>query len=1498
MLININIIQIYICWVKQIKYILTTLIFLSGILNAQSFIPNVAHYNDYDIFKITSELNSFYNSMDIIEKGKGYKQFKRWEWFWQQRSYPSGKLPDINHYYLNNNKTKTTPDKPLSNSWSFIGPSESPGGFAGLGRVNVIKVQPNNENILWAGAASGGLWKYTNAGNTWTTNTDNFSSLGISDIVIQPNNPNIIYILTGDADAASTFSIGVLKSTDNGVNWNSTGLKFNTSEMIRLYKMIMHPTNFNTLYVAGNNGVFKTTNAGANWSKILDGSYFDIEFKPGEPNTIYVAGTDVKISTNAGSSWEDFSTGFPKTGITRVAIAVTPIAPNNIYAVVSNQNFGFGGFFVSTNSGINWLNRSNSPNLLGWSPTGNDQGGQGWYDLCIAVSPIDPNIIYVGGINIWKSEDGGFSWKLETNWYATTNVSTVHADHHDLWFIPNTNTLFSANDGGVYIKRSNQDWQWLGSGLEITQFYRLGCSVHDENVIIAGSQDNGTKLRTSTGFLDIRGGDGMESIVDYSDPEILYAVMQFGTITISSNGGKNFFNIKPIGSRGHWITPVEIHPTQPNILFAAFQNIYKTTNRGDAWTLISDFDIPENQTLTFMKIAESNPDIIYTGQSIGIFKKTTNGGITWTDVNKPEDLWLTAIAIHPHNPNIICIAFSGYIAGKKIYLSYDGGNTWNNISGSLPNVPFNTIIFEHFSPDRIYAGSDIGVYYLDKTINDWIPYSDGLPNVIISELEIHYPTNKLRAATYGRGLWEVNTVPNTINSKIFGNTTVCTEDIVTYSTISYYGIKNIWSVSGGTLLADSLSDTVHIRWQSSGNGTINLRQTNTYSNASDSTFLHITIREKPKPTILGDNEVCRNSITVFSTTDQTSFKKWTVTGGQIISNLSDTSASISVKWTALDSAKVKLLLTNSKGYCSDSSEINIKIKRYDLPVLSGDSITCLNNDYTYSVAGADNFNIKWMPVGGKLIEENGSSATIQWTSSGTALIKLALIHQSTQCKDTVEFAVIVNPLPEIKVTGDFNVCSNSPINYSTVQSSEYKYQWTAINGYILGADSLSNVSIVWLPNEEHKLNLSITNLISNCTNDSSFSVNVQQNPRPKISGDNQLCLNSESEYAANQYTGFELRWDVSGGLIIGSNSDSTVTIKWLDNGTSIIKLTQKDLATSCIDSTHFKVNVTSPTNRNIIGLDRVPPNYIQMYFINSNPQIATLWEITGGTILSDNDKDSILVKWGNDELGNIKLTLTSKADNCSTIIQKKISIEPNATKVISGNSMPCLSKTYTYSTNSSDTLKNLWIVTNGQIIGSYTDFAVNIKFTQKGEGLIKLLQTNINTNITDTINYNIYINDIPIKPVITRQDNLLISNYTSGNQWYYMDSKIAGMTDQMIVPFADGKYNVMTIDSNNCDSPLSDDFYYSFSTIDFNNADEYIIFPNPTVNSIDIIIPESNTNKINIRITDLLGRDCEHQVNNISPNRINVSFNCNPGNYFLVIKDINSVIYKKLIITR
>ena len=734
---------------------------------AQNF--QKAQLEESSFFKIRQQLNDYWDT-HTPEKGVGHTVYRRWEWYRESRVMPDGSFPPANinaiewAKYLADHPQK---DDLSAANWTSLGPSSSFSGYNGIGRINCIAVDPANPNTLWVGTPAGGLWKSNNGGASWSTNTDNFTVLGVTAVIIDPIDPNIMYMGTGDGFSSDTRSIGVLKSTDGGATWNTTGLIWTVNNGIYIRYMAIHPTSPNVVIVAASNGLYQTANGGDSWTKIATDDFYDVKFKPGDPNIVYAA-SDNRIykSTNAGTI---FAPAFTLTTSDRLAIAVTPANPELLAVVSSSSSSGdFGAlrwFYVSTNSGATFNLKSTSPNILGSAPDGSSEKGQGWYDLCIAVSPTNPNLMFVGGVNMWKSEDGGVTWALLTHWRgsdAPPGVPVVHADKHCLLW--SGNTLFQGCDGGIYKTNNNgASWIDISSNLAISQMYRLGVSQSD-NKVICGLQDNGTKLRGNTGaWTDNIGGDGMECFIHPTNSNIMYGEFQYGEIRRSINGGASWSNIHnnlPDDFEGAWITPYLMDPNSSTTIYVGYNDVYKSTNQGNSWTAVSSGLSPTNK-LRFIVVAPTNSQIIYASDGYAIWK-TADGGANWNAVNGnlPNSL-ITYLTVHPENADHVFVTFGGYTSGRKVYRSISGGTTWTNISGTLPNLPANCVLVQPNSNGVLYAGMDVGVYRLEPGAQDWTLFNAGLPNVPVTELEIRRNSSKILASTYGRGLWESDLQPLT-----------------------------------------------------------------------------------------------------------------------------------------------------------------------------------------------------------------------------------------------------------------------------------------------------------------------------------------------------------------------------------------------------------------------------------------------------------------------------------------------------------------------------------------------------------------------------------------------------------------------------------------------------------------------------------------------------------------------------------------------------------------
>lgn len=761
--------------------------------------------------EIRGAFNDYWNGKRIV-KGQGYKQFKRWEWFWESRVLPNGHFPRPSatwDAYIEYRSTHRAPASKRaetimsSANWTNGGPSTSPGGYRGLGRINCMAFHPTDANTFWVGTPAGGLWKTVDAGSTWSTSTDNLPVLGVSDIAIDPTNADIIYIATGDGDMGSlngmiagadgdTKSIGVLKSTNGGATWNTTGLNWNVAAAKLMRRLLIDPTNPNVLLAAASDGMWRTTDGGATWENVQSGYFMDVEFKPGDASVVYASTfreSEIYRSTDNGASWASVAT-LP--GVIRVDLAVSAASPELVDALCVNNVFGLAGLWTSTNSGASftqYLVGTETNNMLNVSSDASGAGGQGHYDLAHVINPNNEKDIWIGGINVWSSKDGGSNWNLKSVWtdsagaHSATGVghpdsiAVVHADCHWLAFHPlKTGTMFACNDGGIYRTTDNGvSWTDISNGLSISQMYRIGVAQTVAANVVCGLQDNGTKELENNAWDDLTGGDGMECLIDYSNDRILYSSVQYGEIYRIDKANESAVEISeniPGGQElgkspaGEWVTPFVIHPTNPKVLFAGYDKAYKTTDQGDSWSAISP--VVTSKLLRYIAVAPSDPNTIYVATHDTI-ARTTDGGETWSYASEsdPEVNGVVSyIAVDPTNSQRMFVTFSGYAAGKKVFMSPDGGTTWTNYSGTLPNVPVNCIVYQKGSNEGLYIGTDVGVFYRDGTMSDWVPYQNGLPVVVVTELDISYFNNKLWAATFGRGLWSTDLYSSTVGVEL------------------------------------------------------------------------------------------------------------------------------------------------------------------------------------------------------------------------------------------------------------------------------------------------------------------------------------------------------------------------------------------------------------------------------------------------------------------------------------------------------------------------------------------------------------------------------------------------------------------------------------------------------------------------------------------------------------------------------------------------------------
>ncbi|MBI3511625.1 MAG: PKD domain-containing protein [Bacteroidetes bacterium] len=794
-----------------------------------------------------------------------YFQFKRWEYFMQPRVGETGDVSIVNttnqkfNEYLQGNPAAMTMHNSSvarmqsSSSWSFVGPTGAPTN-SGAGRLCCIRFDPVTTTTMYVGTPAGGLWKSTNSGTTWTCLTDFLPEIGCSDVAIDPTNTNIIYMASGDNDAGDSPSIGVMKSTDGGLSWNTTGLSFTSSQVRRIGRLLIDPSNPNILYAGTSSGIYKTYDAGVNWYLVSQLNTQDMEFKPGDPNTIYACKTSFFKSTNGGLTWSLITTGLPQSSIVaRLAIAVTPAAPDNVYVVAAHtSSYISEGVYLSTNSGSSFTPQSGQPNLLGWDPSGGDNTGQGWYDLSIAVAPYDANIVLVGGVNVWRSDDAGVNWTLNAHWTGS-GAPYVHADVHDIVFDPVAGgSYYIGCDGGIF-KTVNDGGSFsdLSHNLSIAQIYSLGLSQLNSGTLITGHQDNGTNVKVGANYFEGLGGDGMVCFIDRTNDGNMFGELYYGAFNRSTNGGGFWSGITSgLTGSADWVTPWCQDPVNANTLYAGYDQLFKSTDLGNTWNPTSTTMLG---VLKDIEIAPSNNQIIYTTTGVGV-TRSSDGGVTWANITpsvNTSSSSITKIAVSSYDPNKIWISLSGYTPNMKCFYSADGGTTWTNISYGLPNLPANCITSVPGSmSDAIFIGCDVGVYYRDNSSANWQPFFQSLPDAPVYDLKIFKPTMILRAATYGRGVWEVPIdqsllVPQPNFTANLRN--VCPGQSISFTDLSTMNpVSWQWSFPGGNPSSSTVQNP-SIVYNTPGTYPVTLVATNAAGNATLTQTAYITVNGNVQP---------------------------------------------------------------------------------------------------------------------------------------------------------------------------------------------------------------------------------------------------------------------------------------------------------------------------------------------------------------------------------------------------------------------------------------------------------------------------------------------------------------------------------------------------------------------------------------------------------------------------------------------------------------------------
>jgi len=656
-----------------------------------------------------------------------------------------------------------------SNAWESIGP-----GNIG-GRIRSFAFDPDNSNRIYAGSVSGGIWLTEDSGASWNALDDFMANLSVSTLIFDATNSNVIYAGTGEGtfNVDNVRGLGIFKSTDKGVSWEALSSTQNNPDFYWVNRLTML-NDGSRLVAATHSGIWTSDDAGVNWIQRYSGRINDVDVHPTD-NNLLIAGAwgAAMYSEDGGINWISAS-GLTGLSSQRVEIAYSKSNPAVVFAS------------IDLNSGEVWKSSDGgrSFNLVN---TGNNYlGSQGWYDNALWVDPINADHIIVGGIDLWRSVDGGATLSRISTWWQAP--SSAHADHHFVMAHPeydgSTNKqVYFANDGGMYlaadieVAQDNVGWQELNNNLAITQFYGMG--VSPDGTVVGGTQDNGTLVfkGDSESWTDTFGGDGGFSAADPTDSNYIYGEYVYLRIHRSTNGGlfsSYIYDSAMTNDGPNFIAPFILDPNNENRLLGGAGQLWMSDDVkavSPSWTSIKAAN-PANSPISAIAVAKGNSDLIYVGHNDGSLYKTDDGtsvAPTWTQVATVDmpQRFLMRVAIDPTDNDVVFASFGGY-QSNNLWKSLDGGMTWNLSVGSEPNIippaPIRTIAIHATRPNQVYVGTEVGIFTSDDGGDSWDFANNGPANVSVDEL-VWADTDILYAATHGRGIFRANVredVPNTL----------------------------------------------------------------------------------------------------------------------------------------------------------------------------------------------------------------------------------------------------------------------------------------------------------------------------------------------------------------------------------------------------------------------------------------------------------------------------------------------------------------------------------------------------------------------------------------------------------------------------------------------------------------------------------------------------------------------------------------------------------------
>jgi photosystem II stability/assembly factor-like uncharacterized protein len=688
-----------------------------------------------------------------------------------------------------------------SNKWIQLGPNLIPNGQTYSpkgntvnvsGRITAIVAHPTDENVIYIGAAQGGIWKSTDGGKTWSAKSDNADSLAIGALAIDESNPNVLYAGTGEGHFGwdSQYGLGVLKTIDGGESWELKAQ--DTFISSRFCRLVINPKKPSIIFAATTSGftqnvasgIYRSADGGENWIRMEDGlpslltyGATDIVLDYNNPDIGYAAfwGEGIFKTINASAAnpkWDRLSSGLPVSNFERIGLGISKSSPNILYTLMSNSQDIIDKFYHTNNGGASWkeIKIKVSPTAFGGSALNGtyDFGGQGFYNMNVAVHPQNQNIVYLSTLSLWKAVR-----KNNDNGWSFSNIGLeIHGDNHSFAFNPeNPDIIYAGNDGGIY-RSDDAGNTWaddINQGLCITQFDFMEQHPTDEKIIFAGAQDNGTILYEGTStFQRVAPGDGGFTCIDSNQPNNVWHTYFELSPELSEEGGKLgtwiWLGEKIFGQPSNFNPPLALDKSNSNNIAIGGHILYIDHSKGqDGWPERIPFNFPDNDLISAINYVNSK--LIYVGTKFGRIFRVTKQAENWKIESIhaspfPTQRYIWDIATLPNDETNLIVVVSGFGSGHVFHGSLKSNNvaTWTDISGTgdgrLPDNPTNALVIDDNKQGTMYVGTDVGVFCTYDAGKKWEWFSQGLPNAQIYDMRLHSPTGLLRVVTHGRGMWE------------------------------------------------------------------------------------------------------------------------------------------------------------------------------------------------------------------------------------------------------------------------------------------------------------------------------------------------------------------------------------------------------------------------------------------------------------------------------------------------------------------------------------------------------------------------------------------------------------------------------------------------------------------------------------------------------------------------------------------------------------------------